>query len=72
MMGIQIYKYLIKNTSRSHHPPSHLFSSTFLSPITPSLSSSSTILSSLIHHLEEMRFDILSQFDEMKNKGLES
>jgi len=71
MIGIQIYKYLIKNTSRNHQP-SHLFSSTFLSPITPSLSQQSTILSSLIHHLEEMRLDILSQFDEMKNKGLES
>ena len=68
MMGIQIYKYLIKNTSRNH-PSSHLFSSTFLSPITSSLSQQSTILSSLIHHLEEMRLDILSQFDEMKNKG---
>jgi len=70
MMGIQIYKYLIKNTSRNHHP-SHLFSSTFLSPITSlsQQSSSSTILSSLIHHLEEMRLDILSQFDEMNNKG---
>ena len=72
MMGIQIYKYLIKNTSRNHQPPSHLFSSTFLSPITPYLSyQSSPILSSLIHHLEEMRLDILSQFNEIKNKGLE-
>jgi len=46
MMGIQIYKYLIKNTSRNHHQPSHLFSSTFLSPLTHHNLKSSTILSS--------------------------